>query len=60
MLVLRLANMSPEPDQEFIAMGMTEAMIATLAKIDALKVISRTMAMRYKAPHVLSRRSRPT
>jgi TolB-like protein/Tfp pilus assembly protein PilF len=46
--VLPLANLSGDPDQEFFADGMTEALITDLAKIGALKVISRTSAMRYK------------
>ncbi len=46
--VLPLGNLSGDPDQEFFADGMTEALITDLAKIGALKVISRTSAMRYK------------
>ena len=46
--VLPLANLSGKPEQEFFADGMTEALITDLAKIDSLKVISRTSVMRFK------------
>lgn len=46
--VLPLENLSGNPEQEFFSDGMTDALIADLAKIEALKVISRTSAMRYK------------
>ncbi len=47
--VLPLANLSADPAQEFFADGMTEALIGNLAQIGALRVISRTSAMQYKA-----------
>jgi serine/threonine protein kinase/Tfp pilus assembly protein PilF len=53
--VLPLENLSGDPLQEYFADGMTEALISNLAQIRALKVISRTSVMRYKA----SRRSLP-
>ncbi len=46
--VLPLKNLSGNPDHEFYADGMTEALIAELTKIKALRVISRISAMRYK------------
>jgi len=46
--VLPLANLSGDPQQEYFADGMTEELITNLAKISALKVISRTSVMLYK------------
>jgi serine/threonine-protein kinase len=46
--VLPLRNLSGDAEQEYFADGMTEALITDLAKIGALKVISRSSAMRYK------------
>ncbi|MCH7994910.1 MAG: protein kinase, partial [Planctomycetes bacterium] len=45
--VLPFEDTSPEP-QEWFSNGMTVELIATLGKIEALKVISRTSVMRYK------------
>ncbi len=46
--VLPLENLSRDLEQEYFADGMTESLITNLAKIGALRVISRTSAMRYK------------
>jgi TolB-like protein/DNA-binding winged helix-turn-helix (wHTH) protein len=46
--VLPLSNLSGDPQQEYFADGMTDALITDLAKIGALKVISRTSVMQFK------------
>ena len=46
--VLPLQNLSGDPKQEYFADGMTEALITDLAKVGALKVISRSSTMRFK------------
>jgi serine/threonine-protein kinase len=46
--VLPLENLSHDPEQEYFADGMTEALITNLARIRALRVISRTSVMQYK------------
>jgi TolB-like protein/Flp pilus assembly protein TadD len=46
--ILPLANLSGDPEQEYFADGMTEALIAELAQIKDLRVISRTSVMPYK------------
>jgi TolB-like protein/Tfp pilus assembly protein PilF len=48
LVVLPLATLSGQPEQDYFTDGMTEALIADLAKIGALRVISRTSAMQYK------------
>src|SRR2546425_3292082 len=46
--VLPFDNVSRDPAQEYFADGMTEALISELARLKALRVISRTSAMKYK------------
>ena len=48
MAVLPLRNISGDVSQEFFVGGMTEAIISDLSRIKALRVISRTSAMKYK------------
>jgi TolB-like protein/DNA-binding winged helix-turn-helix (wHTH) protein/Flp pilus assembly protein TadD len=46
--VLPLENLTGDPSQESFADGMTDELITDLAKVSALRVISRTSVMRYK------------
>lgn len=46
--VLPLGNLSGDSAQEYFADGMTEALTTELARLGALRVISRTSAMQYK------------
>lgn len=46
--VLPLENLSHSPEQEYFADGMTDDLITDLAKISALRVVSRTSVMQYK------------
>jgi TolB-like protein/DNA-binding winged helix-turn-helix (wHTH) protein/tetratricopeptide (TPR) repeat protein len=50
-VVLPLENLSADKDQAYFADGMTDELIANLAKIRSLRVISRTSAMGYKGTH---------
>jgi len=49
--VLPLENLSGDPEQEYFADGLTESLITSLAKVGALRVVSRTTAMHYKKVH---------
>lgn len=46
--VLPFANMSPDPNDEYFADGMTEELIDRLAQVKGLEVIARTSVMSYK------------
>ena len=46
--VLPLENLSGHSDQEYVADGMTEAMIIRLGSLRSLRVISRTSVMQFK------------
>jgi TolB-like protein/tetratricopeptide (TPR) repeat protein len=46
--VLPLANLSGDSAQEYFVAGMHEALLTELARIGALKVISRTSVLRYR------------
>jgi TolB-like protein/DNA-binding winged helix-turn-helix (wHTH) protein/Tfp pilus assembly protein PilF len=48
LVVLPLENLSGDRDQDYFADGMTDELIANLAKIRSLHVISRSTAMAYK------------
>jgi serine/threonine-protein kinase len=53
--VLPLENLSGQSGQDYFADGMTDELITDLAKISALRVISRTSVMQYKrAPKPVS------
>jgi len=47
LVVLPLDNLMNDPEQAYFVEGMHEALITELSKIEALRVISRTSAMKY-------------
>lgn len=47
--VLPMVNISGDQSQDYFAEGMTETLIAGLAKVHALRVTSRTSVMQFKA-----------
>jgi TolB-like protein/Tfp pilus assembly protein PilF len=46
--VLPLDNLSRDPEQEYFADGLTDALITDLAQISTLRVISRTSVIQYR------------
>jgi TolB-like protein/Flp pilus assembly protein TadD len=50
--VLPLRNLSGDPAQDYLADGITEALIGRLSNIHNLRVISHTSVMRFKNPQV--------
>jgi len=46
--VLPLANLSPDPNNDYFAAGVHEEILNQLAKISEIKVVSRTAVLRYQ------------
>ena len=47
--VIPLENLSHDPEQEYFADGVTDALITDLAKVSGVRITSRTSIIRYKA-----------
>lgn len=48
LVVLPLANLSDDPDNEYFADGLTDELIAGLASLHGLRVVARTSAFQFK------------
>lgn len=46
--VLPLDNISPDPNDEYFAAGLTDELITVLSRVKGLEVIARTSVLRYK------------
>ena len=46
--VLPFQNLSDDPEQEYLVAGMHDHLITTLAKMNSIRVISKTSTLRYK------------
>jgi serine/threonine protein kinase/Flp pilus assembly protein TadD len=47
-VVLPFDNISPDPDSDYFADGLTEELIANLSKLKDIRLVPRTTSMRYK------------
>lgn len=50
--ILPLMNLSPDPQDEYFADGLTEELITTVSRMRDLRVIARTSVMRFKKENV--------
>ena len=47
--VLPMDNISPDPNDEYFATGLTDELISALSRVKGLEVIARTSVLRYKS-----------